>query len=179
MKRVGMFLTAIALAICPVFLSAQQSAPNSNAAPVEHHFKLNLVVEQTNDAGKVVNTRSFVTTVATTDRWTQSIRTGEKVPVATGGGDQWTYLDIGVDFDMNNPKTTGNDLSFRLAANVSSIADSAQPADGAVSNRPVVRQDKWDAVVVVPIGKPTVVFSADDLRDKGKMQVEVTATRID
>jgi len=28
---------------------------------------------------------------------------------------------------------------------------------------------------VIPVDKPTLVFSADDLDDKGKMQVELTA----
>jgi hypothetical protein len=29
---------------------------------------------------------------------------------------------------------------------------------------------------VLPIGKPSIVFSSDNLENKGKMQVEVTAT---
>jgi hypothetical protein len=33
--------------------------------------------------------------------------------------------------------------------------------------------------VLIPIGKPTVVFSSDDLGDKGKLQVELTATRVE
>jgi hypothetical protein len=37
----------------------------------------------------------------------------------------------------------------------------------------------WDSIVLVTIGKPTVVFSSDDLDSKGKMQVEVTAARVD
>ncbi len=44
---------------------------------------------------------------------------------------------------------------------------------------PVIRQNVWDSTVLVPIGKPTVVFSSDDLDSKGKMQVEVTATRVE
>jgi hypothetical protein len=34
----------------------------------------------------------------------------------------------------------------------------------------------WDAPVLIPIGKPTVVFSSDALESKGGMQLVVTAT---
>ena len=43
----------------------------------------------------------------------------------------------------------------------------------------MVRQNKWDSTVLIPIGKATVVYSADDLDSKGKMQVEVTAVRVE
>jgi hypothetical protein len=33
--------------------------------------------------------------------------------------------------------------------------------------------------VLISIGKPTVVFSSDDLDSKGKMQVEVTAAKVE
>jgi hypothetical protein len=39
-----------------------------------------------------------------------------------------------------------------------------------------MRQNKWEAVVLIPIGKSTVVFSSDDLDNKGSMQMLVTAT---
>jgi hypothetical protein len=43
----------------------------------------------------------------------------------------------------------------------------------------VIRQNKWDSSVLIPVGKPTLVFSADDLDSKGKMQVELTATKVE
>jgi len=74
---------------------------------------------------------------------------------------------------------SANGISFRLAADVTSLADSGPSGTPTAPGQPVIRQDKWEARVLVPMEKPTVVFSADDLRDKGKMQVEVTATRLD
>jgi hypothetical protein len=62
---------------------------------------------------------------------------------------------------------------------VSSLAPQANATAGTVGNDPVIRQNKWDSTVLIPIGKPTVVFSSDDLDDRGKLQVELTATRME
>lgn len=193
MKKVVVFLAAVGLAVAPASLLAQET--NSPAAnPPEHFYKLNLVVAETNEAGKVVNARAFVATIQTNANGTQSIRTGDRVPVAmTGGqGGIFQYMDMGVNFDISRVKESGGKLSFRLGTDVSSFADAQAQSNGAAagspseqstaagsSGHPVIRQNKWDSSVLIPVGKPTIVFSADDLQGKGKMQVEVTATRID
>lgn len=188
MKKTAIVLALMTLFALPAGIRAQNAAPDTakaeNANSAEHFYKLNLTVQEMNEAGKVVNARTFIATIETTPHFGQSIRTGDKVPIETGAN-QYTYLDLGVDFDINLVKEIGNSISFRLTANVSSYAnpmrpsnDGAQPSsDGA--NRPVIRQNRWDSGVTIPIGKPTVVFSADDLQGKGKMQVELTATRVD
>jgi hypothetical protein len=43
---------------------------------------------------------------------------------------------------------------------------------------PVIRQVKWNAPVIVPLGKPTVIFSSDDPSSKRQMQLELTARPI-
>jgi hypothetical protein len=43
----------------------------------------------------------------------------------------------------------------------------------------VIRQNTWVGPVVIPVGKPTVVFSSDALESKGGMQVSVTATLLE
>jgi hypothetical protein len=55
----------------------------------------------------------------------------------------------------------------------------ARQAEVAGIGEPVIRQNSWDSTVAIPIGKPTVVGSSDDLDSKGKLQVEVTATRVE
>jgi hypothetical protein len=188
MKKTAIVLVMMTtLAAAPAATRAQDGAqdsanPKTAANTPEHFYKLNLTVEEINEAGKADNTRTFVTMVKTAPGFTQSVRTGDRVPVQTGSGSsalpqtQFTYIDMGVNIDIAQLKDEGNQLSFRLTANVSSFAKSE--SIGGI-NEPVIRQKKWDSAVVVPVGKPTVVFSADDLEDKGKMQVEVTATRID
>lgn len=189
MKKTAALFALIAMTSGPLGLWAQEPGGESAKAaarPPDHYYKLNLTIEETNDAGKIVNARTFVATVMT-ESATQSIRTGDRVPVAMGAESSgvWQYMDLGVDFDISGVRENGGNLCFRLVANVSSFAtplqsssSGAQPSGGAAS-RPVVRQNKWDSGVLIPIGKPTVVFSADDLQNKGKMQVEVQATKLD
>jgi hypothetical protein len=180
MRQAATMMALAALASAPACMVAQDSnAPK----PPDHFYRLNLTVEQTSDAGQVTNTRSYVATIET-DAGTQEIRTGSKVPVETGtanGNTQFQYIDVGVMFDVRNVKEVGDKLGFTLVTEVSSVAPGAKDTSGMnpAPGEPIIRSDKWNSGVLVPIGKPTVVFSADDLEDKGKMQVEVTATRLD
>ena len=57
-------------------------------------------------------------------------------------------------------------------ADVSSIGS---PVDTGI-HAAVTRQNKWQATVLIPIGKSTVVFSSDTLDNKSSMQVVATAT---
>jgi hypothetical protein len=61
-------------------------------------------------------------------------------------------------------------LNLRVDTDISSVAQESNP--------PVVRQNKWDSNVTVPLRKPVVVFSSDDLTSKHQMQLEITATPI-
>lgn len=81
-----------------------------------------------------------------------------------------------MNFDVRKVQEAGEKLSFSLTAEISSL--SQQPGSVGPGD-PVIRQNKWSSNVLIPLNKSTVVFSADDLEDKGKMQVELTATRID
>jgi hypothetical protein len=174
MKKTALFLVISSLA--PLPLLAQEAAQPARQKPPTHYYKLTLTVEETNDAGQAVNARSYVATVQTGSN-VEQIRTGTRVPIATGSigttpaTTQFTYIDIGV-----NVEETGDRLAMNVRADVSSVGELANIGN---MKEPVIRSNKWDSAVLIPIGKPTVVFSADDLNDKGKMQVELTATRID
>jgi hypothetical protein len=176
--KASTLLTMLTVAAAPACLMAQDNAPK----PPDHYYKLNLTVEQTNDAGQVTNTRSYVATIMT-GGGTQEIRTGSKVPIETGtdkGSTQFQYIDVGVMFDVRNVREVGDKLGFTLVTEVSSVAGQKSIGDMPTAvGEPIIRSDKWNSNVLIPMGKPTVVSSADDLDDKGKMQVELTATRLD
>jgi hypothetical protein len=180
MRKAATILALAALTSMPACVIGQD---NSAPKPPDHYYRLNLTVEQTNDAGQVTNSRSYVATIVT-GGGTQEIRTGSKVPVETGsanGNTQFQYIDVGVMVDVRNVKEVGDKLGFTLVTEVSSVATGDKTSSGMnpAPGEPIIRSDKWNSNVLIPIGKPTVVFSADDLEDKGKMQVEVTATRVD
>jgi len=149
----------------------------ATAQAPQHFYKLNLMVEEVNDAGKPTNVRTFMATIATPGHHSQQIRTGARIPISITDN-QWQYLDVGVNFDVSEPREVGDKLAINLNAEISSLATPETGGAGSASH-PVVRQNRWSSNVVIPVGKPTVVFSADDLDSKGKMQVELTATRVE
>jgi hypothetical protein len=163
---------------------AQDSTPapepaKASQGPV-HFYHLDFVVQELGSDGKPTNSRSYAATVSTDnrDRGT-SIRTGSKIPIATGSSSsssivntQWQYVDVGVNIDARNTREIGRQLSLDLVTDVSSVAAS----NDANLHQPVIRQNKWQAGVLIPIGKATVVFTSDSLDSKGSVQVVVTAT---
>ena len=169
--------TKLAVACGAIILTAgicaAQGEGAKSAAEQPKYFHLDFVVKEL-DSGKVVNARHYSTTTVTGDStpYACTIRTGSKVPVPAGasGGSQFTYIDVGVNIDCRSAKEIEGSLALSVAAEISNAAPSSNP--------PLIRQTKWSSNVIVPIGKPTVIFSSDDVTSKGQMQLELTATAI-
>jgi hypothetical protein len=191
MKTIVTCVAVFTLSLLPLAIRAQDSQGPATPASPQHFYRLHFAVAELDGAGKVINTRTYEETVATTGAGhsvgDQQIKTGSRVPIATGSyaasGDpaklantQFQYIDLGVNLDVREATEHGEMLGFRLKAEVSSVA--RQTEIGGVGE-PVIRQNVWDSTVLISIGKPTVVFSSDDLDSKGKMQVEVTATKVE
>lgn len=159
----------------------EQNAANAQGAQL-HYYHLVFVVQEMGADSKPVNSRTYSTTVSTDPHNSASIRTGSRIPIATGtysNGEskalvntQFQYIDVGVNFDVREIREINRQLSLDLTSDVSSVADSSDPN----LHEPVIRQNKWHSMVFMPIGKPTVVFTSDSLDSKGSMQVVVTAT---
>ncbi|HTW47775.1 MAG TPA: hypothetical protein VMD92_07495 [Acidobacteriaceae bacterium] len=180
MKKTAVSLTLAALAAGAVCAGAQEINvnPGSQPKPPDHFYKLNLVVQEMNEAGKVTNERTFVAVVETSGGFTQSIRSDDRVPAGTVTDVQ--YMRVGVDFDIRDVKDVGSELGFRLSADVNGFA-APDAGTSMVSSptHPIIRENRWEAGILIPIGKPTVAFSADSEEGQGKMQVVVTATRVE
>ena len=162
--------------------SKAQNTSKTQEPPV-HYYHLSFLIQETGADGKPVNSRTYTTTVSTGDPHDRfgTIRTGARIPITTGTGgtqvgSQYQYVDVGVNIDRGRTQEIGHQLSINLTADVSSIAT---PTDPAQHEPPVIRQNKWQATVLIPIGKPSVVFTSDSLDSKGGMQVVVTATQIE
>lgn len=137
-------------------------------------YRLEFVLEELDPGGKPVNSRSFTTTADAVGRRHSSITVGSKIPVTTGA-DEFQYIDIGTKITASDIHEDGNDLAFNLIADVSSMD---APKEVAGFSKPVLRQNVWTGDVLVPVGKPTVVFKSDSLDSKGSMQLEVTAIKM-
>jgi len=159
--------------------------------PPVHYYHLEFVVQELGDDGKPVNSRTYSTTI-NTNRHSEPIliRTGSRVPIATGASSadsakhvdtQFQYLDVGVSFDIRDLyliEEVSDQLAFFLNADISSLASTTRMGGPNGLEEPVIRENRWSAPVLIPIGKPTVVFTSDALDSKGGMQLSVTATRL-
>ena len=132
-------------------------------------YKLDFALKEV-EGSKVLNSRNFSTIVHVDTQGVRaaggSIRTGSKVPSGPN------YIDVGVSIDTQMVKELQGDVALSVSAEISSTPDGGNP------DRPVIRQNKWSSYVVVPIKKPTVIFSSDDATTKHAMQLELTATPI-
>jgi len=163
--------SSLALTLLAVTCFAEDAVPS-------RFYKLDFVVKEV-EGGKVLNARTYSMTVSD-GKWNQhsEIRTGSKVPYSTNAdGSQYTFLDVGVSIDCMQVTEVRDTLSLVLIADISSVVQDPASAN-APMHPPVVRQNKWKSGVVVPLKKPTVVFSSDDFTTKHQMQLELTATPI-
>lgn len=172
-KRLAPFAILIMLSATTLRAIAQQIEPpqlatetTKRAAPARY-YKLDFVVRES-DQGKVLNQRSYSMGVAaagvTESRDWWSLRAGTKVPAGTN------YADVGFNVDVR-AEDTGSALQLRLKADLSSLA----PDAGTSTLLPPIRQMRVEEAVLVPINKPTVVFTAEDPGSKHQFQIEVTA----
>jgi hypothetical protein len=187
MRKATLICTALLLLVAAPLIaqesSGAQPAPKASD-PLAHYYHLQFVVQEMNEQGKPTNSRTFTTTVSTADTSELArIRTGSRIPVVSGsfqsGPDnktltntQYQYMDIGVNIDVQRTREVGRQLALYLHAEVSSLA----PNPDSELHQPIVRQNRWEANVLIPVGKPTVVFSSDTLESKGSIQIVVTAT---
>ena len=153
-----------------------------------HFYHLDLVVKEIGENGKPSNSRTFSITVSTARGEYDSIRAGSRFPIATGSYSgagagapvniQFHYEDLGVNFDVREVRETENRLAMSLQADISGLGSSVPLGGPRGIEEPVMRHNKWGAPVFLSIGKPTVVFTSDDVDSKGGMEVVVTATQL-
>jgi hypothetical protein len=138
-------------------------------------YKLDFVVKEV-EAAKVLNARTYsiIVSTDTPSHEHSSIRTGSRVPTSTlPGSTQVTYLDVGVNIDAWSVREVQNEVSLTVVADISSVLQ-----ESTTSTLPIIRQNKWNSSVVVPIKKPTIIFSSDDATTKRQTQLELSATPI-
>jgi hypothetical protein len=159
MKQLRLILAALCLAA----LAIAQTEP-AKPAPVEpgKYYRLDFTVKEF-EAGKVVNSHEYSISITESGRST-AIRSGERVPAGS------EYLNVGTNIDCADLKPQGDRVSLRISADVTSAV---KVESGTV---PLLRHTSWDAHVLIPLRRKTVVFSSDNAAANGRMQMEITAT---
>jgi type II secretory pathway component GspD/PulD (secretin) len=118
------------------------------------------------DSGKTIGTEHLSMVVVNGEH--TSVKEGDKVPVATGSYSdgnatpngiqtQFTYLDVGMNFDATLNEVDGGAV-LKTKVEQSSLG---QPSTIAGVQEPVVRQTVLDGISVLTLGKPVMLGSID------------------
>ena len=133
----------------------QQENKTSPAPQAGHFYRLTYTVEELSESGRIINTRTYATNLEI-GGGPARIRVGNRVPIAEGSGGQYRYFDFGINIDSNHAEERNGKLALEVTAEMN---DAILPSSQGVQGEPTVRQNKWSANVLVPIRKPTVIFS--------------------
>jgi hypothetical protein len=161
------------------------NSPNTKPVFEPHFYHLIFVVKEL-EAGKVINSRTYFMSIGTVEGSSntfspRSIRTGTKVPVEAEAG-KVNYVDIGVNIDCRSVLDLGSRMAMDLSAEISSVQKDVEDRNKVSmvgqGPTPLIQQNKWNSQIVVPFGKPTVVFSSDEVASKRTIELELTATEI-
>jgi hypothetical protein len=171
MRKIAIFICLLAAA--PVsFMHAQINSAPSNT----HYYHLEFVVKEVGEDGKPVNSRVYNTNVSSDASLPiAEIRTGTKIPIKTDDKGSIQYLDLGVNIDCSSVRETPEGVAVQIKAEISSLSKTTQSSD---SGSPIIRQNRWQGDPLLKLGKPSIIYSSDNLDNKGRMEVEVTATEV-
>lgn len=187
MRRFFQFFLAFALA--SVSLAQEPSTKKDSpefSQPLEKIYKLNFLIYELED-GKKINERTYIVPVVTVGGKARNsvIRVGDRLPVVTAASaerpaeTQWQYVDIGLTIECSVIEQADKFIVTSDLA-ISSVVLPEPTSEARVGEgNPVVRQIKQQFTAIVPPGKPTLVTSIDDINSKKRLQVEVTATRLE
>lgn len=154
----------------PCFAQNEKS-PDSNATPTtkEKFYHLNFSVREL-EGERIVNSRDYSMILSSPGKHS-SIRAGAHVPVSTGGGGSRDVY-VGVNIDCDLAQEVGNQFLLHVSSDISSMFQTGEKG----TEIPMVRSNSWQSDVVVPLRRPTLLFSSDDPATKRKMELVLTVT---
>jgi hypothetical protein len=154
----------------------EPSAQTADAVP-KKFYQLNFMVQELENE-RVINSRQY-SMILRGGAERGSIRSGQSVPYPTrsGANAEWQQINVGVDIDCRKLEELGGQVSLSILADISSVIESHGEA-GPPPALPIVRHNRWESFVLMPVKKPTILFSSDDPASKRKMQLLLTVTPI-
>lgn len=176
-------------AIYPILMAAlvaahaqKDTAPKENTPKPERPtsvYKIDYVFYEVQD-GKRSNVRNYTTLLGMNDRG--SIRLGDRVPVMVAKesvkeAGEVQYLDVGVNIDTRIEQELEGGVGLFTNVDISSMAPE-QPGESSRSGLPTIRQMKFQLEEIVPLGKPTLIGSADEVDGTRRIEIQATATKV-
>ena len=163
--------------------SAKKDILAGREGMTENFFKLAFVMYELED-GKRTNQRDYMM-IGRTDNQPSSIRVSTKVPITTqekGNDKQYTYTDVGLRINCSMKEQVDRRLQFHCDIEISSFIRPEQIAN-ATGNAglaaPFLRTTRTDSWALLTLGKPAILTTVDDINSTKRMQIDVTATKLD
>ena len=163
--------------------SARKDILAGREGMTENFFKLAFVMYELED-GKRTNQRDYMM-IGRTDNQPSSIRVSTKVPITTqekGNDKQYTYTDVGLRINCSMKEQVDRRLQFHCDIEISSFIRPEQIAN-ATGNAglaaPFLRTTRTDSWALLTPGKPAILTTVDDINSTKRMQIDVTATKLD
>jgi hypothetical protein len=156
--------------------------PKKDAAGPDSYYKLNFGIFEVEDA-KRVNQREYSMIVKSNDFRPTSVKASTRVPMATrdtkSQDTQIQYIDVGLEIRCSMLKELASKIAVTCDVSISNFVPE-QSAEARNSVGPVLRATNANyAWAVLPPGKPTIFSTIDDVNSKKRIQIEVTATKVE
>jgi hypothetical protein len=141
-------------------------------------YKVAMSIYELQD-GKRINQRDYSLLVVADDHSGNRLKIGTKTPLSVDS-DKITYADVGFEMECSLVEASNNRVVLRFDLNISSFAIPEQNTDPRTAGlRPVLRGVTQRFRAALTPGKPQIVTSVDDVNSNKRMQVEVTATKVE
>jgi type II secretory pathway component GspD/PulD (secretin) len=167
---------AIVLRVSPEDVALAQKVINDLDRP-KKNYRLTFTVTEL-DGSKLIGTQHF-NLIAISGQDTV-LKQGSKIPIVTGTNavgttpagaqTQFTYLDVGMNFDATLTEM-GNNAMLKSSVEQSSVAP--EKSDIAGVQEPIVRQSSLKGESLLTPGKPLVLGSMDIPGSTSHLQIEV------
>ena len=163
--------------------SAKKDVLAGREGMTENFFKLAFVMYEVDD-GKRTNQRDYMM-IGRTDNQPSNIRVSTKVPITTmekAGDKAYTYTDVGLRINCSMKEQVDRRLQLHCDIEISSFIRPEQIANAtgnAGPAAPFLRATRTDSWELLTMGKPALLTTVDDINSTKRMQIEVTATRLD
>jgi hypothetical protein len=144
-------------------------------------YKLAFVMYELDD-GKRTNQRDYMM-VERAENLPSSIRVSTRVPIYSEEKEvkKITYVDAGLTIRCSLKEQVDRRLQFHCDIEISSFVRPEQIASNGNAGpaAPILRTTRTESWALLTLGKPAVLTTVDDINSTKRMQIEVTATKVE